>query len=133
MSVDLSSLPEPARLRRAAVIHYQWGPQKFEIWCIACSIRALTWIETGELITWLHCKALPKQEIPEEEVAKMMTVLIPAHYVTAVQTGPTFTLRSSGRSRDIGIFPPTQPTPDNHLSVEEIERVIVDLLEPSRN
>src|SRR6266702_973971 len=133
MSIELTSLPDPTPLRRGAVIHYECGTLKFEILCIACPIRILPWKETGERITWLHCKAIPKQEIPQDKPAKMTTVLIPAHYVTAIETGPTFTLFSSHRSEPIGIFPPNQCTPQNHLSLAQIEKIIADLLEPSRN
>ena len=133
MAVDASSLTEPTPLRRAAVIHFQWGPQKFEVWCIACSIHTLTWIETGELVTWVHCKGLPKQEIAQGEVVKLMPVLIPAHYVTGIEIGPAFTHLSFHRSEAIGLFPPNQPTPEHHVSLREIVRIIADLLDPSLN
>jgi hypothetical protein len=127
------AFPEPAPLRRAAAIRYEWGEQKFEIWCTACSLRTHPYTETGEVITWLHCKALPVAEIPADRPANLMTVLIPAHYVTSIQPGPTFRLERSGHSRDLGIFPPTQPTPANRVSLDELEKALTDLLDPGRN
>lgn len=127
------SLPEPEPLRRAAQISYQWGEQKFVIWSTACSLRTVPWTETGEEVTWLHCKAMPVAEITPDSPTGLMTVLIPAHYVTAIQPGPTFRLKSSGRSPDLGIFPPNQATPPNHLALEEIEEALVDLLDPKLN
>jgi hypothetical protein len=63
----------------------------------------------------------------------MMTVLIPAHYVTSIQPGPTFRMVQSVPTRDLGIFPPNQPTPPDHLPLEEIEEKIAELLDPMVN
>jgi hypothetical protein len=133
MADVFSSLPEPAPLRRAAVVRYQWGQQQFEIWCIACSLRTLPWPETGEQVTWLHCKARPVTEITPEDDTGLMRVLIPAQYVTGIQAGPTFRLVQIGESRDVGIFPPNQPAPANRLALPEIKAALVDLLDPRQN
>jgi hypothetical protein len=133
MGDTYSRLPEPDPLRRAATVRYQWGEQKFEIWCTACSLRTLPWEETGEDMAWLHCKARPIVEIDPDSPVGLMNVLIPAHYVTGIQPGPTFRLGRTGRAENIGIFPPNQPTPADRLPLEEIERVLVDLLQPGRN
>ena len=128
-----SFLPEPTPLRRAAVICYQWGEQKFEIWSTACSIRSVPWEKTGELMTWLHCKARPVAEIAPEDDTELMTVLIPAHYVTCIHAGPTFRLGRTGKTKSLGIFPPIHAAPTNRLPLPEIERVLTDLLDPGRN
>jgi hypothetical protein len=133
MSDDYSSLPEPTPLRRAAVIRYQWGEQQFVIWSTACSVRTLAWRETGEQLTWLHCKARPVAEITPDEPTVLMTVLIPAHYVTGIEVGPTFRVSKAAMRNDLGIFPPNQVTPPNRLALAEIEKALADLLDPSRN
>jgi hypothetical protein len=133
MSDPFGSLPEPAPLRRAATITYQWGDQHFEIFCSACSIRTLTWPKTDEEVTWLHCKAMRTAEIKPDGPTGMMTVLIPAHYVTSIGPGPTFRVDRIRITKDIGIFPPSQPTPVDRLPLERIEETIADLMRPERN
>jgi hypothetical protein len=133
MSEIGASLPAPAPLRRAALLRYQWGEQHFEVLCSACSVRVLRWPQTGERLTWLHCKAIPTRELNPEGPTGLMNVLIPAHYVTGIEPGPTFQLKRAGPSRDIGIFPPNQPTPEKAVPLEEIERVLLELLDPTVN
>ena len=133
MAKAFSFLPEPDLLKQAALIDYEWGDQKFEIICTACSLRTLPWEETGEELAWLHCKAMRTAELNPDGPTGMMNVLIPAHYVTRIRPGPTFRLKRSGKPRDIGIFPPNQPTPSNHLSLAAIDEAIAELLRPDRN
>jgi hypothetical protein len=127
----LPPLPPPTPLRRAGVITYQWGEQKFEVYCTACSLRTTAWGE--EQVTWLHCKGMQTVAIEPEEPTDLMNVLIPSHYVTGIQPGPTFRLMRCRTSDDIGLFPPNQPTPAFALPLEIIERVLTELLVPERN
>lgn len=133
MSDIYSSLPDPVPLKRAALVTYEWGEQKFEIICTACSVRTVEWKDTGERIAWLHCKAMRTAEIKPEGATSMMTVLIPAHYVTSIRPGPTFRMTSSRPTRDIGVFPPTKPTPAASLPLSDLEKAVADLLDPARN
>jgi hypothetical protein len=129
----LPDLPEPHPLRRSALIEYYWGSVKFEIVASACSLRQTAW--GSEQVTWLHCKAIPTAEIKPEEETALLNVLIPAHYVTAIQPGQTFRpgRRKKSANGDIGVFPPNQPTPEDALPLEEIESVVAELLTPERN
>jgi hypothetical protein len=124
-------LPPPAPLRRAAHITYHWGEAKFDIWATACSVRTTAW-GSGQ-VTWLHCKAMNTAEIKPEEPTNLMTALIPAHYVTGIRPGPTFRLNRSGRSPDLGVFPPNQVAPADSLPLAEVDRILTGLLEPERN
>lgn len=121
------AFPEPEPLRRAALLTYRWGDQEFEVICTACSFRTTLWPETGEEVTWLHCKAMRTAEINPNGPTRLMNVLIPAHYVTGVRAGPAFRAREPGRGRGLGIFPPNQPTPADRLPLEEIEAAFEDL------
>jgi hypothetical protein len=126
-------LPPPTPLRRAAVLVFRWGEQVHECYCTACSVRVLDWEETGEEITWLHFKGMRIAEIKPEGATGMMNLLVPAHYVISIKPGPTFTLTSSKPSTDIGVFPPNQPTPPDRMDLEEIARVVEDLVSPELN
>src|SRR5437016_3749489 len=98
MSNLADSLPPPTPLRRSLSIHFQWGEQKFEMIASAASIRTVTWEETGEDITWLHCKGIQAQAIKPDMEVGMTNYLIPAAYVTCAEEGPTFQiLRSKGK------------------------------------
>jgi hypothetical protein len=133
MASDFSALPQPAPLARAATIEFQWGEQHFELWATACSLRTLPWPETGELVSWLHCKGMRVAEIKSDEPTGLMNLLIPAGYVTVIKPGPTFRLGRWGMSGDIGIFPPIHPAPANALPLAELELGIMELLQPERN
>ena len=84
-------------------------------------------------MTWLHCTAMRTAEIKPDEPTNLMSVLIPAHYVTGVKPGTTFRLSRSRRPDEIGVFPPNQPTPDDALSLPDLERALTELLTPERN
>ena len=127
----IPAFPDPAPLRRAALIEYFWGQARFEIVASACSVRTAPW--GGEPVTWLHCKAKQTATLTPDEPTDLMTVLIPAHYVTGIGPGPTFRIAQSRHSDDLGVFPPNQPTPAAALPLEEVERVLTDLLTPERN
>jgi hypothetical protein len=127
----LPFLPAPQPLRRAALIRYQWGVARFEIVTSACSLRATPW--GSEQMIWLYCKAVQTASIKPEGDTPLMNVLIPAHYVTAIGPGPTFRITHSGKSDDVGVFPPNHPTPEGALPLEHVERVLADLLAPERN
>jgi hypothetical protein len=88
---------------------YQWGDARFEIVATACSVRTTPW--GTEQMTWLHCKAMTVHETKTDETTRLMTVLIPAHYVTGMGPGPTFRIGRSGDSPDLGVFPPNRATP----------------------
>jgi hypothetical protein len=124
-------LPDPTPLRRAAHISYQWGDMRFDIWATACSVRTTPW--GGALMTWLHCKAMNTVEIRPEEPTRLMTVLIPAAYVTSIRPGPTFRLTQSQLSADLGVFPPNRPDPAASLPLAEVEHILAGLLAPERN
>jgi hypothetical protein len=74
-----------------------------------------------------------------DETTRLMNVLIPAHYVIGIRPGPTFRLTRVPPSQpatdvlDLGVFPPNQVTPLEHLPLEEIERVLAYLLAPECN
>ncbi len=125
----LPLFPAPAALHRTALIEYHWGETRFEILATACSVRITRW--GNEQMTWLHCKARPIADIQFGKPIGLMTVLFPAHYVTGIGPGPTFQAARSQLSRDLGVFPPNQPPPEDALPLWEIERVIVELMEPA--
>jgi hypothetical protein len=127
----LPFLPAPLPLRRAALIHYQWGDAKFEIVASACSVRTTPW--GNEQMIWLHGKAVQTASIKPDADTGLINVLIPAHYVTGIAPGPTFRLGRSGKSDDIGVFPPNQPAPEEALPLEHVERILAELLTPERN
>jgi hypothetical protein len=128
-----SSLPPPTPLCRGLRIDYQWGGQKFEIVATACSIRTTFWEDAGRDITWLHCKAIQTMNIHGDEPVGLMTVLIPAHYVTRAEPGPTFRLLQSEGRGDLGVFPPNQPPPASPVPLDELERTIAALVDPRLN
>ena len=127
----LPLLPPAVPLWRAALIHYQWGDAQFEIVATACSLRTTPW-GSDEMI-WLQCKAMQTAAIKPDPDTGLINVLIPAHYVTGIAPGPTFQIARSGKSDDVGVFPPSQPAPENALPLEEVERVLAELLTPERN
>jgi hypothetical protein len=133
MSNLAAILPPPTPLRQGLLIRYQWGEQKFEIIASACSIRTTFWKETGTDVTWLHCKAVQTMAIRPDGSGDMMNVLIPAHYITHVEPGPKYRIARSRPSRDLGIFPPNQPTPASSFPLAELERVISGLVDQSLN
>ena len=124
----LPVFPAPAPLRRAALIEYHWGDTRVEIVATACSVRFALW--GGAAVNGLHCKAIHTVALTPGAPARLMNVLIPAHYVTRVEPGPTFRLDQSGQPDEIGLFPPDQPTPAAALPLAEVERVLADLLLP---
>jgi hypothetical protein len=127
----LPLLPPPAPLRRAAHIEYHWGVTKFDIWATACSVRTTPWGRAQ--MTWLHCKAMHVPEITPDQPTNLVTVLIPADYVTRIQPGPTFRLSRSQPSEELAIFPPNQLAPVECLALAEVERLLAALLAPERN
>lgn len=127
----LPYLPPPAPLFRAALIEYQWGAAKFEIVSTACSVRATPW--GSEEMIWLHCKAMQTVMIQAEQPTGLMSVLIPAHYVTGIQPGPAYRIVNTRRGQDIGIFPPNQVTPASAVPLAQIERALAELRTPERN
>ncbi len=125
----LPLLPAPAPLWCLAIIEYQWGDSRFEVLATACSVRITPW-GRGQM-TWLHCKARPTAEVRVGEPFSTYTVLIPAHYVTAIEPGPVFQASEGRRPEVLGLFPPNQPPPLNALPLEEVERVIVEVMAPA--
>ena len=128
-----ASLPSPTPLRRGLSIHFQWGEQKFDIVASAASIHTVAWDETGEEVTWLHCKAIQVQAIKPDGECDLINCLIPAHYVTHAAPGPAFRIVRSKARGDLGIFPPTQPPPPNAIPLEELTRRIAELVDASIN
>ena len=132
LAETLPFLPAPAPLRRAALIVFHWGEATFQIAASACSLRTTAW--GNQKMRWLHCKARQLAEVALDKPTNLMTILFPAHYVTAIKPGPTFRIGQSRKSEnDIGVFPPNQPAPAHALPLSEVERVITELLTPERN
>ncbi len=127
----LPVLPAPAPLQRALAITYRWGETQFEMLASACSIRRTPWGD--DEMAWLNCKAMQTALVKPGEPIGLMNVLVPAHYVTALQPGPTFQIAKSHTSGDVGVFPPNKPTPADHLPLDEIEKVIAASLAVERN
>jgi hypothetical protein len=126
----LPYLPAPATLHRTALIEYYWGQTRFEILATACSVRITRWGD--EQMTWLHVKARPVAEIQLGQPTGMIAVIFPAQYVTGIQPGPPFQQATEGEEGgDLGVFPPNQPPPDGALALWEVERTIVELMEPA--
>jgi hypothetical protein len=98
-------------------------------------VRTTAWGD--EEVTWLHCRAMNVVDITPDEQTRLMNALIPVHYVTGIRPGPTFRLTRSqprqDQGQDLGVFPPNQVTPLEHLPLEEIDRVLEGLLAPQRN
>ena len=133
MSDPIASLPPPTPLRRGMLFHYHWGEQQFEVVASAASVRTVFWDKVDREVTWLHCTAVPTKEIGSDGSGNMMTVLIPAEYVTRAEDGPTFRITHFRPTTAQFIFPPTHPRPGNAMPLEELQRVIGDLLDASLN
>lgn len=132
MAAGFPAFAPPARLSRAVRVVFQWGGARFEFAVAACSVRTAPW--GREPMAWLHCKAAQTSAITPDEPTRVMTLLIPAHYVTAVWPGPALRFaRHRNVEEEIGVFPPNQPAPADALPLSEIERAITDLLVPERN
>ena len=81
----------------------------------------------------MQCKGMNLAGLDLENPVGLITVVIPAHYVTSIKPGPTFRIKRSSRKGDTAIFPANQPTPANRLSLPEIEHAIADLMTVERN
>lgn len=127
----LLALPPPAPLRQSARIAYRWGDSTFEVYASACSVRTTAW-GIGE-VTWLHCQAMTVAEAPVDVPVGMMAILVPADYVIRIEPGLHFRHTKYQRPKDVGVFPPLWPAPADHVSLAEIDRVLVDLLSPELN
>jgi hypothetical protein len=128
-----ASLPPPAPLRRALSFRFQWGEQKFEMVASAAAVRTVPWGEAGEAVTWLHCKAVQLQAMKPGVEVGLTSYLIPAGYVTHAAPGPTFRTARAKAGGDLGIFPPTQPPPQDAVPLAELSRVVAALLDASVN
>src|SRR5262245_50908460 len=115
------------------LFRFEWGPQKFEAIASACAIRTLPFAQTGEVREWLHCKAVQTAEIKPDGSAGMLTLLIPASYITHVEVGPTFRIAESKPTLDLCIFPPIHPDPPNRISLGQLADMIVKLVDASIN
>jgi hypothetical protein len=104
---------------------------EFTILATACSLRTTPWGD-GQ-VTWLHCKARETGDVRPDQPVDLITVLIPAAYVTSVGAGPPFHLTRGGGSERLGVFPPNQPAPAGALALAEVERALADLLLVERN
>ncbi len=129
----LPALPAPAPLRRSALVEFSWGAYQFQFLAAACSVRTALW--GGESVAWVHCKGQQTAVMRLDEPTVLFEVLIPAHYVTALEPNTTFQILRS-RPPDgpvLGVFPPNHPTPAAALPLEEIKRVVADLRSPALN
>jgi hypothetical protein len=129
----LPALPPPAPLRRSALVEFSWGAQQFQFLAVACSVRTTPW--GGESVAWVHCKGQQTAIMRLDEPTELIDVLIPAHYVTALEPNTTFQILRSRPSDGpaMGVFPPNQPAPAAALPLAQIERVIADLRSPALN
>jgi hypothetical protein len=128
-----ASLPPPTPLGQGLSVHFQWGEQKFEMVASAASIRAFPWEDTGEVVTWLHCKGIQVQAMKPDAEVGLTSYLIPAAYVTHAAPGPTFRLVRASPQSDLGIFPPTKPAPPNAVATDELDRIIGSMVDASIN
>ena len=133
MSDIYSQLPAPAALHTTALITFQWGEQTFEMVATAASIRQLPWEDTGEPMTWLHCKAFQLHAAKEGAPIQVLTLLIPIQYVTRILPAVKYRLGRSNPAAEPGIFAPVKLVPPERLPVPEIERVLTALRDPSNN
>jgi hypothetical protein len=120
----IAPLPAPTPLPRIAFITHWWGKTRLRFAAAACSVRTTPW-GNGSM-TWLHFKGREMTDGPDERTATI-TVLVPAHHVTAVQPGPEYTLKPGGPGGVIGLFPPRQPAPPHALPLAEVERALAGL------
>jgi hypothetical protein len=86
-------------------------------------------------VAWLHCQGQQTELIRLDEPTDLVDVLIPAHYVTALEPNTTFQI---GRRRRpdgsvMGVFPPNQLIPAAALTLEQVERGVADLRSPELN
>ena len=104
---------------------------EFTALATACSLRTTAWGD-GE-VTWLHCAARETADVRPDQPVGLLSLLIPAAYVTSIGEGPPFHLKRGRGSDKLGVFPPNQPTPAGALPLAEVERALAELLLVERN
>lgn len=125
-------LPDPAGLSRTAIVKFCCGSEFVEIHCSAASIRTVEWEDTRKPVTWLHCVAANSDGPKGKKSANSMKLLIPAQYITAIETGPRVRSARTKPNPDVGIFPPEHPNPANQLPLAKIEEIIASLQPPPK-
>jgi hypothetical protein len=123
---SLDSLPEPIDLKTSAIVHFKWGDGDFEFLCHACSCVSEIWEGNGQVIDWLHVKAV--QRINGVILGdRTQRHLIPIRYVTSITKGPAFTVSRRRSSPDVGVFPPNQSEPQGILGEAEVRSIVQEL------
>jgi hypothetical protein len=100
MEIDYSAyLPEPTPLRQSAIVEFTWGPQHFQLLCVAADVRTEPW-ETGEALDWLHFKGMQIVGALQNETdpVSVTTYMVPARYVTRFDNGPPFRVREGKKT-----------------------------------
>lgn len=133
MTPDYSEyLPEPTPWRTSAVVGFQWGNESFTVLCVAGDVRVEPY--EGNPVTWLHFKG--RQffgAVPTDLSTSVTTYMAPASYVTKIEPGPPYKVSQGKKTVDIGVFPPMLPDPPGSIGIEEVQRLVVELLTPERN
>jgi hypothetical protein len=127
----LPELPAPRPLGRSLEVASQCGEELFHAMAVCGELVTTGWGEG--LITWLYLKAAQSSDVRAGEPANVSLILIPARYIVSIAAGPTYTPGRSGPGEDLGVFSPTQPTPEGALLLADLERVLAELHAPGLN
>jgi|SRR6516162_1534382 hypothetical protein len=129
--IDYSGLPRPPRLKRAGIIEFISGREKFGFRCTAATLRKGK-CSDGRIIDWLHFEG--SQVYPAEQMANAadpVSCLVPAGYVTSIKPDPDFRIEPGKNSPEIvspGILNPIHADPSGALGVEVVDREINNLM-----
>jgi hypothetical protein len=102
-------LPLARPLGRSAEVGVRWGEELLEVVASAGELVTTAW--GASAVIELHLKAVQSVNVRPGEPVASHPIPVPARYAVGIGTGPTFTLSRSGRSENLYVFPPAQPTP----------------------
>jgi hypothetical protein len=127
----LPELPPPRPLRRTLDLAFIVGSVLLRASAIAGELLTTDWGEAP--VTWLYVKAAHSQDVRPGEPIEVHALLIPVRYVVDLAIGPTFTPGRAGPGEDLGVFAPTQPTPEGALPLADLEAAPAELHAPGLN
>jgi hypothetical protein len=124
-SPDLSeTLPAPTPLCRTAIISFVCRAQVFHVGCVAACVRRAHDPETRRDIDWVHCQGSQWRSDDPTGRASTTFYLIPVSHVIRITHGGLYRIVERKKSDDLGIFPPTDPTPDAALPPSDVRDII---------
>src|SRR5262245_13506688 len=130
--MNSSGLPRPSKLKKALIVHIQYGKEQYKLLCPGASAVQLDFpSQQSEPIDCLYLYGANARDALIRSGVDMSYWLLPMKYVTSMTAGPEVEMKIAGREAETTILQPGPAASENALSAKVILNRLNDVMAPT--